>query len=225
MIGLCGCQGILLGSVQSNADSFPSSPVETPRTRPLDPPYTLAILPLDNLSSNPKLHWLGRSLSGMLTNDLAVWPSLSIVAREALGPVLREQWLQQRGFSTPVAPVSPGHIQGVRYLVRGGFYQHKDLLTINLEIIDVETGVVVRALRAQGSEADIPRLEQDLVMQMLKIFNFSIDSTTGDISGPLEEEIPKPEMQGHGEGGDPGHREQLGTFGEHSVHQLDIRYP
>ena len=223
MIGLCGCQGILLGSVQSNADSFPSSPVETPRTRPLDPPYTLSILPLDNLSSNPKLHWLGRSLSEMLTNDLAVWPSLSIVARETLGPVLREQWLQQRGFSTPVAPVSLGHIQGVRYLVRGGFYQHKDLLTINLEIIDVETGVVVRALRAQGSEADIPRLEQDLVMQMLKIFNFSIDSTTGDISGPLEEEIPKPETQGHGEGGDPGHREQLDTFGEHSVHQLDIR--
>ena len=223
VIGLCGCQGILTGSEQSNVDSFLSSPVETPRTRPLDPPYTLAILPLDNLSSNPKLHWLGRSLSEMLTNDLAAWPSLSIVAREALGPVLREQWLQQREFSTPVAPVSLGHIQGVRYLVRGGFYQHKDLLTINLQIVDVETGAVVGALKVYGPEGDIPRLEHDLVRQMLAVFDSSVDSTTNGISGQLEEDTPKPDGQNLKEKKDRHHSTPTGLFGKHSVHQLDVQ--
>ncbi len=223
MIGVCGCQGITSSSGQSNADLFSSGLVETSVTRPLAPPYTLAILPLDNLSPNPKLHWIGRSLSEMLTNDLAAWPSLSIVARDALGPVLREQWLQQRGFSSTVAPVSLGHIQGVRYLVRGGFYQHGDLLTINLKIVDVETGVVVRALKAQGPEADIPRLEQDLVMQMLPIFNSSVDSTTSDISGRLVESSSEPEAERSREGEDPRHTNQLGSFGQHSVHPLDVQ--
>jgi hypothetical protein len=159
----------------------------------------------------------------MLTNDLAAWPFLSIVAREALGPVLREQWLQQREFSSTVAPVPLGHIQGVRYLVRGGFYQHKDILTIDLQIVDVETGVVVRAFRVQGPEADIPRLEQDLVMHMLPIFNSAGDFPTRDISRRLEEESSKPDVESHGGGEDRRHTKQLESFGPHSVHKLDIQ--
>jgi TolB-like protein len=103
----------------------------------------------------------------MLTSDLAKSPSLSIIARDALGPVLREQWLQQRG-----------NIQGVHYLVSGGFHQHGENLTIDLQVVDVETGVIVSSLRAQGPEAEIPRLEHNLVMQMLALFDPSIDSTT-----------------------------------------------
>ena len=223
VIGLCGCQGIVSDSGQTNSASFSSPPVEAAFTRPLAPPYTLAILPFDNLSPNPKLHWLGRSLTEMLTNDLAAWPSLSIVARDALGPVLREQWIQQRGFSSPVDSVSLGKIQGVRYLVRGGFYQYEDLLTINLKIVDVETGIVVRALKAEGPEADIPRLEQNLVMQMLPIFNSSIDSTTSDISGRLGEASSESKAASHRNVETYRHPKQPGLFGQHSVPQFDVQ--
>ena len=148
---LTGCQESSQGVVQSLADSVPAPYVEPHHARSLDPPYSLAILPLDNLSSNARLHWLGRSLSEMLTSDLAKWPSLSIIARDALGPVLREQWLQQRGFSSSISNVDLGNIQGVHYLVSGGFHQHGENLTIDLQVVDVETGVVVSSLRAQGS--------------------------------------------------------------------------
>jgi TolB-like protein len=190
-VGLSGCQGHLQGSVQFPDDSDPSSYVEPHRARSLDPPYSLAILPLDNLSNNARLHWLGRSLSEMLASDLAKWPSLSIIARDALGPVLREQWLQQRGFSSSISDVNLGNIQGVHYLVNGGFHQYGDNLTIDLQVIDVESGVVVSSLRAKGPEEEIPRLEHNLVMQMLTLFDPSIDSTTSDLSHQLEEKSPK----------------------------------
>ncbi len=183
---LTGCQGDTQGVVQSSADSVPAPYVEPHHARSLEPPYTLAILPLDNLSPNARLHWLGRSLSEMLASDLAKWPSLSIIARDALGPVIREQWLQQRGFSSSIANVDLGHIQGVHYLVSGSFHQHGEILTIDLQVIDVETGVVVSSLRAQGPEGEIPRLEHNLVVQMLTLFAPSIDSTTSDLSEPME---------------------------------------
>ena len=159
----------------------------------------------------------------MLTHDLAAWPSISIVSRDALGAVLREQWLQQRGFSPPVAPISLGHIQGVRYLVRGGFYHQKDLLTINVQIVDVETGVVVRTLRAQGPEADIPRLERDLVMQILQAFESSPDSPPMDISGGLEEGRFNFGVGSAVDRADGFPTQPLGSFGEHSVHELDLQ--
>ena len=90
----------------------------------------------------------------MLASDLAKWPSLSIIARDALGPVIREQWLQQRGFSSSISSVDLGNIRGVHYLVSGGFHQHGENLTIDLQVVDVETGVVVSSLRAQGPEAE-----------------------------------------------------------------------
>jgi TolB-like protein len=222
-VGLSGCQGHLQGSVQFPDDSDPSSYVEPHRARSLDPPYSLAILPLDNLSNNARLHWLGRSLSEMLASDLAKWPSLSIIARDALGPVLREQWLQQRGFSSSISDVNLGNIQGVHYLVNGGFHQYGDNLTIDLQVIDVESGVVVSSLRAKGPEEEIPRLEHNLVMQMLTLFDPSIDSTTSDLSHQLEEKSPKLSSPGRIEEKDGLPTRRKRTFGLHSVHQIDVQ--
>jgi hypothetical protein len=159
----------------------------------------------------------------MLTSDLAKSPSLSVIARDTLGPVLREQWLQQRGFSSSISNVDLGNIQGVHYLVSGGFHQHGENLTIDLQVVDVETGVIVSSLRAQGPEAEIPRLEHSLVMQMLTLFDHSIDSITNDFSDQLEEKIPKLSAPARTEEKVGPLTKRKRTFGLHSVHQIDVR--
>ena len=108
-VGLVGCQEVTHYPPSSSSDSVSSSSVSAVPVRSLDHPYTLAILPLNNLSQTPNLQWLERGLQEMLTSDLAKWPFLSVIAREALGPVLREQWLQQRGFSSSADLVDLGH--------------------------------------------------------------------------------------------------------------------
>jgi len=197
--------------------------VASVQTDRFHPPYTFAILPLDNVSPNPRLHWLGKSFSEMLANDLAKWPSLSVISREALGPVLREQWLQQRGFSSSVAPVDLGKLQGVRYLVRGAFHQFGHHLRVDLQIVDVETGVVVRSLNAKGLESDLPQIEHDLVKQMLVLLDSSQFHQTG---APLEElqEASLPTVSREGSEGDsPDQPEHFQMFREQSVHPVDIQ--
>jgi TolB-like protein len=156
----------------------------------------------------------------MLVSNLAQWPQLEVVSREALGPVLREQWLQQRGFSSTTHPVSPGRLKGMRYVVQGKIYAQKDVLTVQLQIIDVETGVVVRSVKAQGIESEIPRLEQDLVLQIMRVFDPSLPGKDRTTSVPVEDEWARSFNR------QASHEKERdvplsGPFHSHSVHHID----
>ncbi len=219
-VGLVGCQEVT-HYPPSSSDPVSSSSVSAVPVRSLDHPYTLAILPLNNLSQTPNLQWLERGLQEMLTSDLAKWPFLSVIAREALGPVLREQWLQQRGFSATADLVDLGHLQGVRYLIRGGFHQHHDILTIDVHVVDVETGAVVGSVRAQGPEAEIPRLEQDLVLQILTLFDPPFDVKPRNALGKEDNETPEHSLvEPRIEENKPS-TSLSGQFNSHSVHRVD----
>jgi TolB-like protein len=147
---------------------------------------TLAILPFENLSRQTHLNWLSRGLQEMLASDLAKWPQLLVVSRKALGPVLREQWLQHQGFSSSDHLVGPGSLKGARYLLQGVFSTHDNLLTIHLQVIDVETGVVAGSVKTEGRETEIPNLEQDLVNQVLHVFNHSLTPSSRLNSGSID---------------------------------------
>ncbi|WNM62849.1 CsgG/HfaB family protein [Candidatus Nitrospira neomarina] len=130
------------------------------------------------MSRHSHLNWLGRGLQEMLVSDLARWPQLEVVSRDALGSVLREQWLQQRGFSSSENLVGLGQLKGVRYLIQGRIYLQQHTLSVDLQIVDVETGVVVSSVNAQGIESDIPGLEQGLVTHLIGVFDPSLDGVS-----------------------------------------------
>lgn len=213
LIALEGCQA----PFADPSLDFPSTSI-TPTDQPhfLDQPYTLAILPLENLSQHAHLNWLGRGLQTMLMNDLSKWPHLEVVSREALGPVLREQWLQQRGFSSSANPVNLGQVKGARYLIQGSIYASHELLTINLQIVSVETGVVMESIRAQGVETEIPHLEHDLVTQVMRFFDSSPYLHKGAPSNERADVERSPDNNEK--------RGQIYSFAQlpsHSVHQID----
>ncbi|WNM56846.1 CsgG/HfaB family protein [Candidatus Nitrospira allomarina] len=147
------------------------------------------------MSPYSHLNWLGRGLQEMLVSDLAQWPQLEVVSRDALGSVLREQWLQQRGFSSSENPVGLGRLKGVRYLIQGRIYFQENTLSVDLQIVDVETGVVVGSVHAQGVESDIPGLEQDLVTHLIGVFDPSFDGVNRLMIDKSSEDL-KPPLRG-----------------------------
>ncbi len=223
LFGLCSCQVILSDSRAVFPDSASSSPDKKSDPLSLALPYTLAILPFDNLSSNARLHWLGRSLSEMLTHDLASAPTLSIIARDTMGSILREQWLQHQGFSSTVSPVKLGHLQGVRYLLRGGFYHHEHSLKVDVQVVDVETGIIIKSMSAQGQKSELPRIEHALVVQILNFFNTLYELPVPMVLNGGETDRHRDVIQhdvGKGEG---IHPRRKNSFGKDSVHQLDLQ--
>jgi len=216
---LAGCQGPPDATVPPASES--SSAIPPVRQRLLDHPYTLAILPFENLSRHTHLNWLRRGLQEMLVSDLANWPQLEVVSRDALGPVLREQWLQQRGFSSASNPVGLGELKGVRYLIQGRIYAQDGVLSVDLQVVDVETGVVVGSVEAQGLESEIPLLEQNLVTRTVRLFDPSLSLNTGSTSSEVEKELPRA-LNRH-ERVERERRNALppSQYHSHSVHQID----
>ncbi len=220
LIALGGCQGSSDIAVPTNVVSSPV--ITSAQSDLINHPYILAILPFENLSGHAHLNWLRRGLQEMLVSDLSKWPQLEVVSRDALGPVLREQWLQQRGFSSTHNPVGLGQLKGARYLIQGRIYaaQH-EVLTIDLQIVDVETGVVVGSVKAQGRESEIPRLEQDLVTHAMRLFAPSPFLNTRSTIGDAEEKLKKSPNGYVRVEKDTETALIVGQFHSHSIHQID----
>ena len=114
--------------------------------------------------------WLRQGLPDMLTTDLALWPDIEIVSRQLLGEVLREQWIQHRGTSESDSVVKLGQLSGARYLVKGSVYPLDADLVVDVHILDVENGIVVRTARATGTFETVPALVRKLAQQIGKFF-------------------------------------------------------
>lgn len=216
---MAGCQWTPELAVSPTASS--SSLIPSIHPRVLNRPHSVAILPLENMSRHSHLNWLGRGLQEMLVSDLAQWPQLEVVSRDALGSVLREQWLQQRGFSSSENSVGLGRLKGVRYLIQGRIYAQQETLAVDLQIVDVETGVVVGSVNAQGVESDIPGLEQDLVTHVIGVFDPSLNGMNQSMPDQRAED-PQPYSSRHlGVDEERGYVFSSGPIPSHSVHQID----
>ena len=107
----------------------------------------------------------------MLITDLALLPGVRVVSRHQLGEVLREQWLQHRGSFEEASSVRLGRLVGARYLLSGLYYLGGDDLVLEVHLLDVEQGSVVRTFRVTGKPTAIPDLELDLASRLGKVFD------------------------------------------------------
>ena len=166
LAGLLSCSGT--PSLQSDPQSSPTT-IQDVNSLPL--PHTIGILPFDYHGHDPRWSWLRHGLPDMLITDLVSRFGLAMISRESLGVVLREQWLQHRGMSESKAAVKLGRLSGARYLLKGSIYDIQKDVVVDVHMLDVERGSVIRTSRAVGSYGDLPGLEKQLSVQIQNWFS------------------------------------------------------
>ncbi|GJL53149.1 MAG: hypothetical protein NPIRA02_02810 [Nitrospirales bacterium] len=155
--------GLLSCSTPSPSVPGPENPaVQIPQEPPLPLPHSLGILPFDVYQHDAPWGWLRKGLPEMLVTDLTLASDIHIISRQSLGDVLREQWIQHRGMTDPGSAVKLGQLSGARYLLKGSVYHHEARLSVDIHVLDVERGVVVRASRVTGTVDDVPTLERNV---------------------------------------------------------------
>ncbi|MGB0908847.1 MAG: CsgG/HfaB family protein [Nitrospirales bacterium] len=168
----------MLGCFSPSSPQFilesPSSVLEA--REPLELPHIIGFLPFDSSVNGAEWEWLPGGLSDMLITDLAAWPDIKIVSRQLLGEVLREQWIQHRGMSDPDMAVKIGQLSGARFLVKGRVYPFNSNITVDIHIIDVESGLVVRTIRATGTHETIPALARQLAQNLGRMFGYAVNN-------------------------------------------------
>ncbi|GJL49459.1 CsgG/HfaB family protein [Candidatus Nitrospira salsa] len=148
-----------------------SSSVQVQQQIPLSLPHSLGILPFDFHSDGSQWSWLRQGLPDMLVTDLAMQTGIHIISRQSLGEVLREQWLQHRGMTEPGLAVKLGQLSGTRYLLKGNVYHIDEQLSVDVHLLDVERGVVVRAGRVTGTPENFLALERQLSQHVKSFFD------------------------------------------------------
>jgi serine/threonine protein kinase/tetratricopeptide (TPR) repeat protein len=115
---------------------------------------SVAVMPLENLSSDAEQAYLAGGIHERLTNDLAKLQGFSKV----IGPNST-----RRLRNSTATPVEIARTLGVRALIMGSVMRNGDRVTINAQLIDGSDGRTVWGQTYERAAADVAALQNDVV--------------------------------------------------------------
>lgn len=122
-----------------------------------DKEITLAVWDLDDLSpvsgARPNL---GELLSAQIIETLKKKGQYIIVERERLLLVLEEQRLGTTSLVDEATRLKLGRLIGARQMVFGGYQVIGEQMRLDLRLLDVESGKVLKAVQKTAAAADLP---------------------------------------------------------------------
>jgi TolB-like protein len=139
-------------------------------------PVTMAVLDFQNNSfmEPEKYASLSKGLAEMMITELGRLESMQVVERQKLRSLMDEMKLSQAGV-TEEGSVEVGKLIGAKYLVFGSFLVSMDnKIRIDLRIIEVETGLTVKAAEVTGKTKEVLTLLGKLSQKVLRDLNVKL---------------------------------------------------
>jgi TolB-like protein/thioredoxin-like negative regulator of GroEL len=119
---------------------------------------SIAVLPFDNMSSDPEQDHFADGMTEDLITDLSRVSGLFVIARNST--------FVYKGRSVPVSQVAED--LGVRYVLEGSVRRAGDEVRVNAQLIDATTGGHVWAERYDGNVEDIFSLQDTFIRKIVK---------------------------------------------------------
>lgn len=138
---------------------------------------TIAVLDFENnsLFNRDEYQSLSKGLAEMMITGLNQAGSLQVVERQKLRSIMEEIQLSQAGVVSEESSLRAGRLLGARHLVFGGYMVVPDnKIRIDVRIIEVETGLTVKANEMTGKTKDVLNLISKLNDKILKDLNVRI---------------------------------------------------
>jgi len=145
-------QEALQTSVESNAEVVPQTTNEVTEVTDFGARPAIAVLPFDNLSTDPEQAFFADGLAGDLITRLSTWRAFPVIARNSS--------FQYRGGNLDLKRVSAE--LGARYLVEGSVRRAGDQIRITAQLIDASTGQHVWAHTYDRAITDLFALQDEI---------------------------------------------------------------
>lgn len=128
---------------------------------------TLTVLYFDNDSGDPAFQHLGKGLADMMITDLSAAPGVQVVEREKLEALLKELKLQRTRYFDPKTAQRIGKGLGAAYAVTGSFVAASPQLRLDVRVVRIDSGAVVKAHQVTGQREQFFELYQRLVAALV----------------------------------------------------------
>ncbi len=142
-------------------------------------PVSLAVLPFENMNDSPDQNYLKGIITSLLIEDLSGSQVVTVVERDNLEEVLKEQKLQLAGFLDDKGAIKAGKLLGASYMLKGGYVFLGQDVFINITLIDVETGES-RTFSERGYQENTVHALSEKLLKYMTGTNFSLQSPTGE---------------------------------------------
>jgi TolB-like protein/class 3 adenylate cyclase len=117
---------------------------------------SIAVLPFDNMSTDPEQEYFGDGISEDLITDLSKIPDLLVISRLSS--------FTYKGKSVKTQQI--GEELGVRYVLEGSVRKANGDVRINAQLIDAATGHHLWAERYDGNTSDIFALQDQITQKI-----------------------------------------------------------
>jgi TolB-like protein len=128
------------------------------------PPLSIVVLPFVNLSNDPEQEYLADGITDDLTTDLSRVDGSFVIACSTA--------FTYKGKSTDVKQV--GRELGVRYVLEGSVRRTGELVRINAQLIDAESGAHLWADRFEVDRANLAEGEREVTARLARILSIEI---------------------------------------------------
>jgi TolB-like protein len=133
---------------------------------------TVSILHFINAAGDDEIQWMARSLADGLTARLSS-SVLTVVEREDLEAVLKEQKLGLSGLTDEKNALELGKILNVRQLVRGSYTVRNGLIEVNCRVTDTESGEILYSLKKRADAEAYHDLEAALAADLGEFYGIA----------------------------------------------------
>jgi adenylate cyclase len=148
---------------------------------PLPDKPSIAVLPFDNLSSDPQQGYFADGITDDLITDLSKLSGLFVIARNSSSTY--------KGKPTKVQQVAED--LGVRYVLEGSVQRKGDQVRINAQLIDAIGGQHLWASRYDGTMKDVFALQDKVIGQIVEAL--AVRLTSNESASTAQGETTKPE--------------------------------
>jgi TolB-like protein len=140
---------------------------------------TIAVLYFENnsLAQKQQMDPLRKGLADMLITELSKIEQLQVIERAQLQKVLEEMALGQTGILDESTAQNVGKLLGAQTLLLGGFMHMLDgQMRIDVRIVEVETGLTLKAEEETGKPKKLSDLIKKLVVKVVKDLDITLTS-------------------------------------------------
>ncbi len=131
------------------------------------PPRTVAVLPFENLSSDPANKYLARGMAEMVLNRLASVSELVVIARAS----------SFKAAEGSVDARETGKVLNARYLVEGGVQREGEKLRVTARLIDAQSGAQLQALHFDRALADVFSIQDEIAEKVAAALEARLSDT------------------------------------------------
>jgi adenylate cyclase len=125
---------------------------------PLPDKPSIAVLPFDNMSEDPKQEYFSDGLSDQIISSLSKMPHLFVIARNST--------FTYKGKPVKIQKVAED--LGVKYVLEGSVQKTSDRIRITAQLIDATTGHHVWSESYDRDPEDIFAVQDDISMEIMK---------------------------------------------------------